>query len=159
MAPCSDLRTVPAGSHRWLSLQGEYISPEKIENVYLRSPLVAQAFVYGDSLQANLVAVVVPDPETLLPWAASRGLPQDMKRLISDPSVVAAILNSMLEEGRTSKLQGFEQVHMRIQMQEYTLALQGSQLSSGSNSGDMQVHLFDTSAGDGCHAGGGGLQR
>ena len=91
-------------------MQGEYISPEKIENVYQRSPLVAQAFVYGDSLQPNLVAVVVPDPETLLPWAASRGLPQDMKRLICDPSVVAAVLNSMLEEGRTSKLQGFEQV-------------------------------------------------
>ena len=76
----------------------------------MRSPLVAQTFVYGESLQPNLVAVVVPDPETLLPWAASRGLPQDMKRLTSDPSVVAAILNSMLEEGRTSKLQGFEQV-------------------------------------------------
>ena len=95
----------------WSCLQGEYISPEKIENVYMRSPLVAQVFVYGESLQPNLVAVAVPDAETLLPWAASRGLPQDMKRLISDPSVVAAILNSMLEEGRTSKLQGFEQVH------------------------------------------------
>ncbi len=95
----------------WSCVQGEYISPEKIENVYMRSPLVAQVFVYGESLQPNLVAVAVPDPETLLPWAASRGLPQDMKRLVSDPSVVAAILNSMLEEGRTSKLQGFEQVH------------------------------------------------
>ncbi len=94
----------------WSRVQGEYISPEKIENVYMRSPLVAQVFVYGDSLQPNLVAVAVPDAETLLPWAASRGLPQDMKRLISNPSVVAAILNSMLEEGRTSKLQGFEQV-------------------------------------------------
>lgn len=78
--------------------------------MYTRSPLVAQAFVYGDSLEPSLVAVVVPDPETLLPWAASRGLPQDMKRLTSDPSVARTVLNSMLEEGRTSKLQGFEQV-------------------------------------------------
>ena len=90
-------------------LQGEYIAPEKIENVYMRSPLVAQCFVYGDSLRAALVAVVVPDPEALLPWAAGRGLPQDLGRLCSDPSVTAAVLRSMLEEGRAAKLRGFEQ--------------------------------------------------
>ncbi|BDA42483.1 Long-chain-fatty-acid-CoA ligase 1 [Coccomyxa sp. Obi] len=90
--------------------QGEYIAPEKIENVYMRSPFVAQAFVYGDSLQAHLVAIIVPDPDTLLPWAAARGLPQDMTRLVTDPTVTTAVFNSILEEGRTSKLRGFEQV-------------------------------------------------
>lgn len=76
----------------------------------MRSPFVAQAFVYGDSLQAHLVAIIVPDPDTLLPWAAARGLPQDMTRLVTDPTVTTAVFNSILEEGRTSKLRGFEQV-------------------------------------------------
>lgn len=31
--------------------QGEYIAPEKIENVYLRSAALLQVFVHGDSLQ------------------------------------------------------------------------------------------------------------
>ena len=48
------------------------IAPEKIENVYARSSFVAQSFVFGDSLRHQLVAIVVPDPEILLPWAASR---------------------------------------------------------------------------------------
>lgn len=41
--------------------QGEYIAPEKLENAYGEIDLVKQIFVYGDSLQSNLVAIVVPD--------------------------------------------------------------------------------------------------
>ena len=48
-------------------LQGEYVAPEKIENVYARSPFIAQAFVWGSSLRSQLVALVVPDAEYLLP--------------------------------------------------------------------------------------------
>ena len=29
------------------------MAPEKIENVYMRSPLVVQAFVHGDSLKVG----------------------------------------------------------------------------------------------------------
>lgn len=91
-------------------LQGEYIAPEKIENVYQRSMLVAQAFVHGDSLKPQLVAVVVPDPDTLLPWAASRSLSKDLAALCKDAGVTAAVHKSMLEEGRAAGLKGFEQV-------------------------------------------------
>lgn len=90
--------------------QGEYVAPEKIENVYIRSPFVLQAFVYGDSLRASLVAVVVPDPDVLLPWAQERGLPADMARLCREPVVLRTVTRSMLDEGRSAQLRGFEQV-------------------------------------------------
>ena len=57
---------------------GEYIAPEKIENILSQAALVEQIFVYGDSLKASLVAVIVPDHETLfkqLPSSLKHDLP------------------------------------------------------------------------------------
>ena len=45
------------------------VAPENLENIFCRSPLVAQAFIYGDSLQSFLVAVIVPEEETVMKWA------------------------------------------------------------------------------------------
>lgn len=39
--------------HIFKLAQGEYIAPEKIENIYVRSDAVAQVFVHGDSLQVG----------------------------------------------------------------------------------------------------------
>ena len=35
----------------------------------------------------QLVAVVIPDPEQLLPWAKERGLPRDLAELCKHPQV------------------------------------------------------------------------
>ncbi|KAM9901371.1 hypothetical protein OXX79_004581 [Metschnikowia pulcherrima] len=47
--------------------QGEYVTPEKIENVYLSSnSVLTQCFAHGDSTQSFLVAVVGVDKEKIL---------------------------------------------------------------------------------------------
>ena len=50
-------------------LQGEYLAPEKIENVYMTSRYVAQAYLYGDSLKSYAVAIIVPDEDAVSVWA------------------------------------------------------------------------------------------
>lgn len=95
-------------------MQGEYIAPEKLEGVFSRAPLVAQVFVYGEPLKAQLVAVVVPDPDVLLPWATERGMSKDLPTLCGDSAVAAAVLRSMQSEGHAAQLKGFEQVRSSL---------------------------------------------
>ncbi|KAH9765118.1 Long chain acyl-CoA synthetase 6 (peroxisomal) [Citrus sinensis] len=54
--------------------QGEYIAAEKIENVYAKCKFVGQCFVYGDSFNSALVAIVSVDQDALKAWAASEGI-------------------------------------------------------------------------------------
>ncbi|XP_005996309.1 long-chain-fatty-acid--CoA ligase 5 [Latimeria chalumnae] len=90
--------------------QGEYIAPEKIENVYIRSSPVAQVFVHGDSLQSCLVGIVVPDPEVLPDFAAKLGQNGSYEELCKNPVVRKAILEDMVKLGQKAGLKSFEQV-------------------------------------------------
>ncbi len=54
--------------------QGEFVSPERLEALYTEaSCLISQMYVYGNSLQSNIVAVVVPDREEILKIGKSLG--------------------------------------------------------------------------------------
>jgi len=90
--------------------QGEFIAPEKIQNVYLRSPFIAQVFVYGNTFKSFLVAIVVPDAEVLQTWAKSNGLEGDTKRLCEDEIVQKVIFQDMLAKGNEGALNSLEQV-------------------------------------------------
>ena len=89
--------------------QGEYVAPEKIENVYTRAPLVAQCFVYGDSLKSALVAIIVLDTEVAAAWGASNGLPGAVSALAARPELKDAVRKQMAEVAKEAGLKGFEQ--------------------------------------------------
>ncbi|XP_052138963.1 long chain acyl-CoA synthetase 6, peroxisomal-like [Oryza glaberrima] len=89
--------------------QGEYIAPEKIENVYAKCKFIAQSFIYGDSLNSSLVAVVAVEPDVLKAWAASEGIQhEDLRQLCADPRARSAVLAEMVSIGKEAQLRGFE---------------------------------------------------
>uniref|UniRef100_A0A671W941 Long-chain-fatty-acid--CoA ligase n=1 Tax=Sparus aurata TaxID=8175 RepID=A0A671W941_SPAAU len=108
--PNGTLKITDRKKHIFKLAQGEYIAPEKIENVYNLSDPVAQIFVHGDSLQACLVGIVVPDPDFLPIWIKKKGIEGSYSELCKNKDVKTAILEDILRLGKEAGLKSFEQV-------------------------------------------------
>uniref|UniRef100_A0A0M3IWR9 AMP-binding_C domain-containing protein n=1 Tax=Ascaris lumbricoides TaxID=6252 RepID=A0A0M3IWR9_ASCLU len=97
------LTIIDRKKHIFKLQQGEYIAPEKIENIYIHSKFIAQLFVHGESLKSCLVAVVVPDEEANIHDVS-------FEELCSNKEVKKMILVDMLDIGKKAGLCSFEQV-------------------------------------------------
>uniref|UniRef100_A0A8C7ZXF3 Arachidonate--CoA ligase n=1 Tax=Oryzias sinensis TaxID=183150 RepID=A0A8C7ZXF3_9TELE len=108
--PSGVLKIIDRKKNIFKLAQGEYIAPEKIENVYVRSEAVAQVFVHGDSLQSYLVAIVVPDADVLPGFAKKLGHQGSIEELCKNSEIKKAIISDMTKLGREAGLKSFEQV-------------------------------------------------
>uniref|UniRef100_A0A674F784 Arachidonate--CoA ligase n=1 Tax=Salmo trutta TaxID=8032 RepID=A0A674F784_SALTR len=108
--PNGTLRIIDRKKHIFKLSQGEYIAPEKIENVYMRCVPVLQVFVHGDSLQSHLIGIVVPDPEVFIDWVKERGIVGSYEELCQNPDVKKEVLEDMTAVGKEAGLKSFEQV-------------------------------------------------
>ncbi|XP_060736644.1 long-chain-fatty-acid--CoA ligase 6 isoform X1 [Tachysurus vachellii] len=108
--PNGTLRIIDRKKNIFKLSQGEYIAPEKIENVYMRCVPVLQVFVHGDSLQSYLIGIVVPDPEVFVNWVKERGIVGSYEELCQNPDVKKAVLEDMTAVGKKAGLKSFEQV-------------------------------------------------
>uniref|UniRef100_A0A8D3D3L9 Long-chain-fatty-acid--CoA ligase n=1 Tax=Scophthalmus maximus TaxID=52904 RepID=A0A8D3D3L9_SCOMX len=120
--PSGVLKIIDRKKNIFKLAQGEYIAPEKIENVYVRSGPVAQVFVHGDSLQSCLVAIVVPDPDVLPGFAKSLGCQGSAEDLCKRTEIKKAILSDMTKLGREAGLKSFEQVKdVHLHPEQFTI--------------------------------------
>ncbi|KAB7503360.1 Long-chain-fatty-acid--CoA ligase 1 [Armadillidium nasatum] len=108
--PNGTLKIIDRKKHIFKLSQGEYIVPEKIESIYLRSPYVGQVFVHGESLKSYVVGIIVPDVEEVKSWARSNGISGTLSVLCNDPRVKQLILDDITERGKNAGLKSFEQV-------------------------------------------------
>jgi long-chain acyl-CoA synthetase len=110
--------------------QGEYVSPERIENVYLANcNLLTQAFVHGDSHQASLVSVLGIDPVTFAPFCSNilkKTIdPADIaavKAAAKDDRVRQAIVKELDKIGKKYKFNGWEKVRaVHLDLEPFTI--------------------------------------
>ena len=108
--PTGTLKIVDRKKHIFKLAQGEYVAPEKIENIYVRSQYVAQLFVHGESLKTCLIAIIVPDPDVLPGAVSDKHKGKSMEELCQLPDVKKMILDDMVACGKKAGLYSFEQV-------------------------------------------------
>ncbi|KAK9145435.1 hypothetical protein Sjap_005338 [Stephania japonica] len=95
--------------------QGEYVAVENLENVYGLVPDIDSIWVYGNSFESFLVAVVNPNKQALESWAEDNGLSGDFASLCENPKAKEYIIGQLNKVAKESKLKGFEfikQVHL-----------------------------------------------
>jgi long-chain acyl-CoA synthetase len=88
--------------------QGEYVAPEAVEAACTPSKFVSQIFVYGNSLETNTVAIVVPDKDTIMPWAKSKGINGSLKDVCNNAQVKGMILEDMKLLATQAGVKGYE---------------------------------------------------
>jgi len=93
--------------------QGEYIAPEKLENVYCKNTYVNQIFVHGESEESTLVAIVYPKKEECAKFLESIKVTCDKDNVhdhFNNPQLLAEIIKSLETIGKQNEFKGFEMI-------------------------------------------------
>uniref|UniRef100_A0A183GCX2 long-chain-fatty-acid--CoA ligase n=1 Tax=Heligmosomoides polygyrus TaxID=6339 RepID=A0A183GCX2_HELPZ len=123
LLPNGTIRIIDRKKHIFKLAQGEYVAPEKIENVYIRSPVLQQIFVDGNSLERWLIAVVVPEPKVMEDWNERHGKPgRSLQEICSDQRAHDYVLSQLQEIGKENKLNSIEQVkRVYLELEPFTV--------------------------------------
>ncbi|XP_042442444.1 long chain acyl-CoA synthetase 4-like [Zingiber officinale] len=88
--------------------QGEYVAVENLENIYGLVPDIDSIWIYGNSFESTLVAIVNPNMQALEHWAQTNGISGDFASLCQNQKAKEYILGELAKIGKEKKLKGFE---------------------------------------------------
>uniref|UniRef100_A0A803PP00 Long-chain-fatty-acid--CoA ligase n=1 Tax=Cannabis sativa TaxID=3483 RepID=A0A803PP00_CANSA len=88
--------------------QGEYVAVENLENIYGLVSDIDSIWVYGNSFESFLVAVINPNQQALERWAGENNISGDFKSICENPRAKEYILGELNKIGKEKKLKGFE---------------------------------------------------
>lgn len=92
--------------------QGEYIAPEKLENIYkLAHPVIAAVYVYGDSLKSCIVGVVNIEKSGVLKMAKELKIEgENAEELAKNPAFKKGLIGFFDKKAKEEKLNSLERL-------------------------------------------------
>ncbi|KAG6490228.1 hypothetical protein ZIOFF_051513 [Zingiber officinale] len=88
--------------------QGEYVAVENLENIYGLVSDIDSIWIYGNSFESVLVAIVNPNMQALEQWALANGISGDFTMLCQNQKAKEYILGELMKIGKGKNLKGFE---------------------------------------------------
>ncbi|KAK1378141.1 Long-chain-fatty-acid--CoA ligase [Heracleum sosnowskyi] len=88
--------------------QGEYVAVENLENIYGLVADIDSIWVYGNSFESFLVAVVNPNMQAIENWSKENGVSGDFHSQCQNDKVKEYILGELSKIAKEKKLKGFE---------------------------------------------------
>lgn len=98
--------------------QGEYIAPEKLENVYITCSVASQVWVYGDSLKDHVIMFLVADPKNLEKLGEKIGQTGSADELCKNQKVIQAIFEECMGLADGAKFNPLERPKQIVLMLE-----------------------------------------
>ncbi|KAK9926995.1 hypothetical protein M0R45_024200 [Rubus argutus] len=88
--------------------QGEYVAVENLENIYGLVSDIDAIWVYGNSFESCLVAIVNPNKQAIESWAQQNDVSGDFSSLCENTKVKEYLLGELNKIAKEKKLKGFE---------------------------------------------------
>ncbi|CAF2510133.1 unnamed protein product [Rotaria sp. Silwood2] len=99
----TDLHVIDRKKSFFKLSQGQFISPEFLQNIYIRSPFVEQIYIHGDLLSDCVAAVVVPNRAYVQAFVLEHNL-TNFDTNNPDPKLCDAILQDLRSIAKSESL-------------------------------------------------------
>ncbi|XP_073051955.1 long chain acyl-CoA synthetase 4-like [Primulina eburnea] len=106
--PDGSLKIIDRKKNIFKLSQGEYVAVENLENIYGLVPDIDSVWIYGNSFESFLIAIINPNKEALEQWAEKAGISGDFGSLCENVEVKEYFLGELTRVAKEKKLKGFE---------------------------------------------------
>lgn len=106
--PNGSIKIIDRSKNIFKLSQGEYIAPEKLEQIYGKLPTIGQLMIYGNSHKNCVVAIIVVEDLIVKEWGKTHNKGEDLGVLCKDPELKKFILDSMIEAAKEAKFTSLE---------------------------------------------------